>query len=476
MESYIYLLAIRVENTPSFHGNGLKMINARFSNSDNSCDTSKNLMSALNEIHAITKENLLKQAESGEITYEEVGRQIDIMKKDNDYLGKHTYEIWYNNKTDYWYTYLPGQNGRRQIKSRKKSGLIQKIIKFYKEEEKKLYFRDAFYEWLDRKIRYKEITESSYTKYENTYKRFFKHDDPFCMTILADMNDDIVEEFIRRTIADNNLTKKAYSDFRIVLKGTLSYAKKEKYTTYSISSFLLDLDLSDRIFNVKEPKRDEEEVFSVEEEKKLLDYLWHHSDVIENLGLILALETGVRVGELATLHWSDVLSEDEIRISSTETVYRDRETHDRVIAEGEKPKTAAGYRYIILPESSAQTLNAIRALNPRGKYVFARKDSPNKFVSARMFNYYLHKACEAVGIPPRSTHKMRKTYATALAEQNVDERTILKQMGHTNIAVTKSAYIRNRKNKEYTKALISDARSVNVSASKDSKAIKGNQT
>lgn len=45
-------------------------------------------------------------------------------------------------------------------------------------------------------------------------------------------------------------------------------------------------------------------------------------------------------------------------------------------------------------------------------------------------------------------HKARKTYATKLINANVDERIIMKQLGHTNISCTKNFYYYNDKSVE----------------------------
>ncbi|MCC8105714.1 MAG: hypothetical protein LIO99_06865 [Clostridiales bacterium] len=196
--------------------------------SDGDKERSRNeAFSILEEIHVKERKLLYEQAGNGLISYEELGRQIDLMMKDNDYLAMHQYTIWYNDKTEYWYTYLPDSAGRRQIKSGKKSELIRRIIAYYKENES---------------------------------KRFFKKDSLFCNTLLEDMNDTIVEDFIRETIADFHLTRKAYSDFQIVLKGGFLYAKKvEKCTTYSIASFLIELNLSDN-YN-EEPSESRQKIY-----------------------------------------------------------------------------------------------------------------------------------------------------------------------------------------------------------------------
>lgn len=57
----------------------------------------------------------------------------------------------------------------------------------------------------------------------------------------------------------------------------------------------------------------------------------------------------------------------------------------------------------------------------------------------------LYRACEKIGIPKRSMHVLRKTYATRLINAGVDEAIIINQMGHTEFATTKAYYYYNDK-------------------------------
>ena len=78
-------------------------------------------------------------------------------------------------------------------------------------------------------------------------------------------------------------------------------------------------------------------------------------------------------------------------------------------------------------------------------------------IRAKRFNTWLHRACKKVGIPERSTHKIRKTYASVLLSSGVDEKLVTSQMGHTDISVTKNIYYFNRDKEAEKKIAISNA-------------------
>ena len=113
------------------------------------------------------------------------------------------------------------------------------------------------------------------------------------------------------------------------------------------------------------------------------------------------------------------------------------------------------FRHILLPETAERTLKAIRAINPFGEFLFM--DKQGRRIRANRFNHWLHRACKKVGIPERSTHKIRKTYASILLSNKVDERLVINQMGHTDIATTRGSYYFNRNSEDKNKGIISNA-------------------
>ena len=220
---------------------------------------------------------------------------------------------------------------------------------------------------------------------------------------------------------------------------------------------MIDFVVPPRLFAAKANRKDEEQVYNEIEVQKLIRYLREHNDRVENLGLILTFECGVRVGELAVLRWSDI-EDNVLHISRTESCCEDRETGKKIRIESDRAKTPAGCRDIILPRQAMATLKAIRLHNPfapQDAFLFQQKDGT--FCTGKMFNYRLKKACESIGIMYRSSHKIRKTYSSTLMENHVDERIIINQMGHTNISMTKQAYTFNRKTRDEVTDIISTA-------------------
>ena len=329
--------------------------------------------------------------------------------------------------------------GTKQIFKTYICDLEDAIIEHYSKELEHKTFPDVFNEWIDEKEEFEENRKSTLTRYHNHFKRFFPLDDPFCEIELNKVTDSDLERFIKRTIKRCGLTKKTYSGLVILLKGVFRYARREKYTTFSISSFLDDLMLADNLFVKTPPKKDEEQVFTIEEVSLLTNY-FEANPLLQHYGLILMFLSGLRIGELCALCREDVdLSNLCLYVHNSEIqydVYEGDKKH-RIIAV-EQPKTEEGNRKVYLPECAGPILEKILALSPEGKWLFAYEDG--RRIKSKSFLRYLEIACGEVEILYRSSHKIRKTYCTTLIDEKVSEKLIQKQMGHKDISTTKKYY------------------------------------
>ena len=376
--------------------------------------------------------------DSGMININDVQNSMEAMKRE-ELLKQHSYEIW-QSKDGKWYTYLPTKDGGRVLKKRKSKRDLENIIIDYYKNQKEVLLQDIFQEWVSQKLEYGEIQKQTYDRYTTDFYRFFSDSDISRKDIRKITEDDL-EIFIRETIRSKGLSNKSYSGLRLLIIGMFKYAKKRKYTEISITQFFGDLDLPKKCFTKKTVK-DDESVFTDDEVEEISKYIKENASLL-NYGILLAFQTGVRVGELCTLKYSDI-QDNKLCIRRTEVRYRDKDGN-YVFEVRESPKTEAGNRDIILNSEAQKTLKEIRRLNPFGEFIFMKD---GKRIKEKAFSVKITKICRYVGIKERSMHKARKTYATKLINGGVDESIIIKQMGHTSIDCTKNYYYFNNKNDE----------------------------
>lgn len=375
---------------------------------------------------------ILHQAlNEGIIDLSDIVTKIEMVNRQK-FLAMHESKVW-QNENGRWFTYLKSKNGRRLVSASSKEDMEDKIISHYQEKSESPTFEDVFREWQDERLKYKEISKGTYDKYVNDYKRFFGKSS-FRKHKIKFISEDELDLYIRATIIELELTQKSYSAMRTIIRGTFKFAKRKKYTELSISTFFQDLDLSKRMFkrNVRDP---DHEIFKESEIPKLIEWLDAHPRV-SNYGVILALQTGLRTGELAALKFSDI-EDDVLHVQRQEIKYKSDESGKLIHEIVEHCKTEMGDRYIYLTDSALNTIRKIKLLNPFNEYMMYEDGHR---VQTNTFNDRLELACNKIGIPVRSMHKLRKTYGTTLIDNGVDESLIMQQMGHKDISTTRKYY------------------------------------
>lgn len=385
----------------------------------------------------MTNEELLKYAiEHGMFDVSIVQEKIEMAEKAK-ILELHTNRIWKGADNRYR-TYIQEGENRKLICKKNKKDLENELVKIYKSMQEEPTLKEVFYLWTDKKLEYGEIQKQTVDRYETDLNYFFG-DNEILHKKIKHITEDELEDFIRITIHKKKLSSKAWGNLRTLINGMFKYAKKEGHTHISISTFMSELDLSKRIFTNKQ-KEELECVFSEEELKKLIDYL-KGTPKLQHLGILLAIYTGMRVGEIVGLKNEDIYN-DYIYVRRTQIRYKD-EANKTQYEVRDNPKTDAGIRKIIISNNVKSIIKQIKMINFGKEFLFTYKD--NRLFTIHTLTMALYRACEKVGIPKRSMHVLRKTYATRLINAGVDEAIVISQMGHTDFTTTKNYYYYNDK-------------------------------
>lgn len=254
---------------------------------------------------------------------------------------------------------------------------------------------------------------------------------------------------MKQSIAEFSLTSKAFSNLRTLIFGIFKRAKKRKFIDFSISNLINDMEINKKVFK-KTIKEDFEEVFMEDEEESVTHYLENNPDIL-NLGILLMFKTGLRVGELVAVMFSDI-SENILRVRKTEIRYKG-EDGKTVFEVRDKPKTEAGVRDIVIPKDYMWIIDEMRRLNPDAEYILTKNGYRVKTYTIRK---RLNNICKKCNVHEKSPHNIRKTYGSILLDNNVDKALIIAQMGHTDIACTENHYHRNRR-RDIRKAAVIDS-------------------
>ncbi len=358
-------------------------------------------------------------------------------------LGMHEGRIWYAEKERKWSTYIQNlKTGKRKLLRRNtKVELEEALCDHYRVIANDPTIRQVYDEWIKGKLRFGEITKMSADRYDTDFKRFFT-DSGFEKRRIKSIDRVVLTEFVKGQIVEHHLSQKTFGNLKTILRGIMKYGMEMGYTDYSISNFFADLSVGRNAFEKRVIDPDKE-VLKEDEIPLIKEYLLDRG-TIWDLGVLLQLQTGLRVGELSALTQSD-WSGNTLKVRRTEVKYRDSsgKWHKDV---KEMPKTESGFRDVILTESAIATLTKISELNPSGPYLF-QNDKGNRILG-NTFNKRLSSCLSDLGLQHRTSHKLRKTYASELHDGGADDAVVQRQMGHSSIDTTRRYYYYGNKTRQ----------------------------
>lgn len=190
------------------------------------------------------------------------------------------------------------------------------------------------------------------------------------------------------------------------------------------------------------PKK-EHDVYTIEQLRQLLPHIEQHR--LHALW-ILALNTGMRRGEIVGLRWSYIdLENNTLQVQRQRTTLPNGKVVDKAGA-----KSESSLREVMLTELVIKHLKIWKAEQEAGRevlgnlwrgedYVFTTADG-SPYNPASIYNS-LGKLTKKAGLPSIPLHYLRHTYATVALEAGADVGVVSKMLGHANSGITRDLYM-----------------------------------
>lgn len=334
----------------------------------------------------------------------------------------HHYE---NGRAKYRFLYA---HSYAEVKAKRNAELAVAPLIIHRNINRKRTFENIAQEWL-RDIQ-NQVKESTLTRYERNIRVYllplFKNQP------LQKLNIDFlknISEFLLEKGGKNGtqLSAKTVGDILCVLKAVLKYAGEKGYISVNENSITL-------------PKKNKQQVTALPEEyrRKIEERLWSSEDTV-SLGILFTLYTGVRIGELCGLRWSDIdFAAGLVQISRTVERISDlsEENHAKTKVILSAPKTAHSKRIIPLPRFLIEHLEKFRSNSD--VYIIT---GTNCFTEPHQFYLRYKTFLRRTGVPEYTFHALRHTFATRCVELGFDAKSLSEILGHSNVGTTLSLYV-----------------------------------
>lgn len=329
------------------------------------------------------------------------------------------------------------QYRRRGFETKKEAQIALAKLQVQISEEKvvslsRLYFHKYLEQWFNAKrIKLKPSTIQNYEQ-QIRYNIF-----PYIGKVrMGEFNESIIQTYIQTLHKERKLSpatiRAAYGIVAEVL-----YKASQKG--------ILNKSMFDDISLPRMPKKFR--VWTVDEMMLLLDAPQRILNLTRHfIGFNISIQTGMRMGEVLGLRWSDIDFEGK-RIFIRQTLSKINE--DNVygfVAEG---KTDAALRVVYVPNALLSSLRAHYEHIIRERAVLADEYLPHDLVVCTKNGNWVHPnnfrrafkvTVQLLGIPEIRLHDLRHTHATFLMANKVNPKIIQERLGHKNVMVTLNTY------------------------------------
>lgn len=272
-----------------------------------------------------------------------------------------------------------------------------------------ILFKDYYSHWIEL-IKRKEVREATFQNYLNTGKMINENFNDLKLKDLSDLN-------VQFRIDEYGLThsKKTTNEHLLKIKACIRDAFARGYIPNDFSSLV-------RVRGYTTKKRNR--ALSISDFKKLKQHLLNNTDDLFNIQCLVALETGMRRGEILGVRKEDLFADGNqfsinIRRSISPT------SKDLSL------KTDKAYRNISINRTIFDILNNLTPF--KDGYIFNIKEFQH---SAK-----LKKLLKQLGIQETTFHGLRDTHASFLFSKEIDIAYISQRLGHESITTTQNYYL-----------------------------------
>ena len=374
---------------------------------------------------------------------DEDGVRLIMRKKHLQFvLSHHEHKIW-QSADGRWKTYITDEESgkRKQISRESREDLEDFLYDKYLAEDEELAKKRATMESLyDDWAEYKSlfVSEATIKRDRNTWKALYK-DAPIVKKPLVSVTKTELERWLLSVIRSKNMNSHQFTNFISVVRQLMAYAEEIG---------IIESNPAEKIHIQKKRILKPEvkgpaitQVFMEDERQMLIKHAMEqyekHRDTVQiftSLAIAFLLYVPLRRGELVALRFDDL---DGNRLYLTDSY-----SHDMKCLKG-RLKDIEGWRTVDVVPPALEIIEKIRQERirlgmPTDGCIFTVNEKYGSLYSA--LGKSINKYCDEIGIPRRSLHKTRKTCASKMHADGVNDLIIQAQLGHKDLRTTYNSY------------------------------------
>ncbi len=347
--------------------------------------------------------------------------------------AKHKHAIAQNNSVGskyygYWSTHVYVDGKRKAVLKATEDKIYDYLFDFYHDLEDKIKTFDEVFDLFVESKRERgrsELTVKDYQRYNGYIADSIRNKD------IALITEEELRSWFFKDFLSRRPKKEALKKMLQQIKAVFAYGMRKGYC---FSNPALDLLAEDYYkFCDLNTKSNEERSFSDEDINNLRAYCLKDCHNPHAAMMLVAIETGMRVGELAALRKEDI-GREYIHVHRQQVFNYDthakpkRQMREVEYTKNERTNPKGG-RLIPITSECQEALNIAEKLPGNSEYVFHHPNG--KPILKDSYLYYLRRRCKSLGIPISNNHAFRVAFNARLIEAGVDGNERCLVLGHS---------------------------------------------